>query len=135
MNAMAFAQMVHPGRSNYACGGIGIYMQGRPVEQFIHHARRTGMSEENIRQTFAAESFNVPRLTKHACSARKPPGFESVRFRTKRCMSRVPNNLHLTVVRNVAIYSGNYITSPYSPSSSTLLTNPLSCARAGSPGG
>jgi aldehyde:ferredoxin oxidoreductase len=66
MNSMAFAQMVHPGRSNYACGGIGIYMQGRPVEQFVHHAERTGMSGESIEQTFAAESFEVPSLTKHA---------------------------------------------------------------------
>ncbi len=66
MNSMAFAQMVHPGRSNYACGGIGIYMQGRPIEQFVHHADRTGMSGESIEQTFSAESFELPRLTKHA---------------------------------------------------------------------
>ncbi len=66
MNSMAFAQIVHPGRSNYACGGIGIYMQGRPIEQFVHHAERTGMSDESISRTFTAESFEVPRLTKHA---------------------------------------------------------------------
>jgi len=66
LNSMAFAQMVHPGRSNYACGGIGIYMQGRPVEQFIHHAQRTGMADEEISRTFTTESYNVPRLTKHA---------------------------------------------------------------------
>jgi aldehyde:ferredoxin oxidoreductase len=66
MNSMAFAQMVHPGRSNYACGGIGIYMQGRPIDQFVHHAERTGMSDEGIEQTFSAESFKVPWLTKHA---------------------------------------------------------------------
>ena len=66
MNSMAFAQMVHPGRSNYACGGIGIYMQGRPVEQFIHHAGRTGMSDDTAQRTFTSESFSVPQLTKHA---------------------------------------------------------------------
>lgn len=66
MNSMAFAQMVHPGRSNYACGGIGIYMQGRPVEQFVHHARRTGMSDAGIDQAFTDDTFDVPRLTKHA---------------------------------------------------------------------
>ncbi len=66
MNSMAFAQMVHPGRSNYACGGIGIYMQGRPVDQFIHHAHRTGMSDESIGETFSDDLFDTPRLTKHA---------------------------------------------------------------------
>lgn len=66
MNSMTFAQMVHPGRSNYACGGIGIYMQGRPIEQFVHHAQRTGMSDESIGLAISAESLNVPRLTKHA---------------------------------------------------------------------
>jgi len=66
MNTMAFAQMVHPGRANYACGGIGIYMLGRPVEQFMHHARRTGMAEEDLPRIFAPDAFNVPRLTKHA---------------------------------------------------------------------
>jgi aldehyde:ferredoxin oxidoreductase len=66
MNSMAFAQIVHPGRSNYACGGIGIYMQGRPIDQFVHHAERTGMSDESISRTFTAASFEVPWLTKHA---------------------------------------------------------------------
>lgn len=66
LNSMAFAQLVHPGRSNYACGGIGIYMQGRPVDQFIHHAQRTGMAAEEIKRTFTAESFEIPGLTKHA---------------------------------------------------------------------
>ncbi len=66
LNSMAFAQMVHPGRSNYACGGIGIYMQDRPVGQFVHHAQRTGMSDEGIQDTFTEDSFNTPRLTKHA---------------------------------------------------------------------
>jgi aldehyde:ferredoxin oxidoreductase len=66
LNSMAFAQLVHPGRSNYACGGIGIYMQGRPVEQFVHHARRTGMAELEINRTFNADSYQIPRLTKHA---------------------------------------------------------------------
>lgn len=66
MNSMAFAQMVHPGRSNYACGGVGIYMQGRPVSQFVHHAQRTGMSDEGIQQTFTDHLFNTPNLTKHA---------------------------------------------------------------------
>lgn len=66
MNSMAFAQMVHPGRSNYACGGVGIYMPGRPVSQFVHHAQRTGMSDEGIRETFTDHLFNTPNLTKHA---------------------------------------------------------------------
>ena len=46
--------------------GIGIYMQGRPVEQFIHHAGRTGMSDDTVQRTFTSESFSVPQLTKHA---------------------------------------------------------------------
>ena len=66
MNSMAFAQMVHPGRSNYACGGIGIYMQGRPIDQFIYHAQRTGMPDAGIRQTFAEDTYSTPLLTKHA---------------------------------------------------------------------
>jgi len=66
MNTMGFAQMVHPGRSNYACGGIGIYMRDRPVEQFVHHAKRTGMSDALIDRAFGTGSFNVPLLTKHA---------------------------------------------------------------------
>jgi aldehyde:ferredoxin oxidoreductase len=66
MNTMAFAQMVHPGRANYACGGIGIYMQGRPVEQFVHHARRTGIAEGDVPRIFTQDTFNVPRLTRHA---------------------------------------------------------------------
>ncbi len=66
LNSMAFAQLVHPGRSNYACGGIGIYMQGRPVDQFVHHARRTGMAEAEITRTFKADSYEISRLTKHA---------------------------------------------------------------------
>ncbi|MBU2548574.1 MAG: hypothetical protein KKB20_09210 [Proteobacteria bacterium] len=66
MNTMAFAQLVHPGRSNYACGGVGIYMQARPVEQFVHHARRTGLAEDRMDHIFSPDGFNVPRLTKHA---------------------------------------------------------------------
>jgi len=66
MNTMAFAQLVHPGRANYACGGTGVYIQGRPVEQFVHHAHRMGMSEEAIGRVFTATSFNVGRFTKHA---------------------------------------------------------------------
>jgi len=65
MNTMALAQMVHPGRANYACGGSGIYMQGRPIEQFLSHARRMGIPEEAIDRIFTADSFNVGRYTKH----------------------------------------------------------------------
>jgi len=65
MNTMAFAQMVHPGRANYACGGSGIYMQGRPIEQFLSHARRMGIPEEAISRIFTALSFDVGRYTKH----------------------------------------------------------------------
>jgi len=65
MNTMAFAQMVHPGRANYACGGSGIYMQGRPIEQFLSHARRMGIPEDAIERIFTADSFNVGRYTKH----------------------------------------------------------------------
>ena len=65
MNTMAFAQMVHPGRANYACGGSGIYMQGRPIEQFLSHARRMGIPEEAINRIFSDDSFNVGRYTKH----------------------------------------------------------------------
>jgi aldehyde:ferredoxin oxidoreductase len=65
MNTMALAQMVHPGRANYACGGSGIYMQGRPIEQFLSHARRMGIPEDAIDRIFTADSFNVGRYTKH----------------------------------------------------------------------
>jgi len=65
MNTMALAQLVHPGRANYACGGSGIYMQGRPIEQFLHHARRMGISEDAIGRIFTTDSFNVGRYTKH----------------------------------------------------------------------
>ena len=65
MNTMALAQMVHPGRANYACGGSGIYMQGRPIEQFLSHARRMGIPEEAIDRIFTADSFNVGKYTKH----------------------------------------------------------------------
>jgi len=66
MSTMALAQMVHPGRPNYACGGVGIYVQGRPVDQFISHAHRMGISEENISRIFTPEAFNTGRLTRHA---------------------------------------------------------------------
>lgn len=66
MNTMAFAQIVHPGRPNYACGGIGIYMPGRPIEQFLHHARRIGVTDECLTRVFTQDTLNVPRLTKHA---------------------------------------------------------------------
>jgi aldehyde:ferredoxin oxidoreductase len=65
MNTMALAQMVHPGRANYACGGSGIYMQGRPIEQFLSHARRMGIPEDAIDRIFTADSFNVGTYTKH----------------------------------------------------------------------
>lgn len=65
LNTMAVAQLVHPGRANYACGGTGIYMPGRPVEQFVHHARRMGMSEGDIGRIFSEDTFNVGRLTPH----------------------------------------------------------------------
>ncbi len=65
MNTMALAQMVHPGRANYACGGSGIYMQGRPIEQFLSHARRMGIPEEAIDRIFTADAFNVGKYTKH----------------------------------------------------------------------
>ena len=66
MSTMALAQMVHPGRPNYACGGMGIYVLGRPVEQFVKHANRLGINEENIKHIFGAETFNTGRLTRHA---------------------------------------------------------------------
>jgi len=66
MNTMAFSQLVHPGRPNYACGGIGIYMPGRPVEQFVEHGKRIGMTDGEIERVFSKESYDVGRLTKHA---------------------------------------------------------------------
>ncbi len=66
LNTMNFAQMVHPGRPNYACGGIGVYMPGRPVDMHISHARRIGITDEAIARIFSAESYNIGRLTKHA---------------------------------------------------------------------
>ena len=65
LNTMALAQLVHPGRANYACGGTGIYMPDRPIEQFVHHARRMGMKEEDIGRIFHEDEFNVGRLTVH----------------------------------------------------------------------
>lgn len=66
LNTMSFAQLVHPGRPNYACGGIGIYMPGRPIDAFIMHAERIGIPDEAIERIFGPDSFNVGRLTKHA---------------------------------------------------------------------
>jgi len=65
-NTMAFAQLVHPGRPHYACGGIGIYMPERPIGLFVRHAGRIGVPDEAIRRIFGPASFNVGRLTKHA---------------------------------------------------------------------
>jgi aldehyde:ferredoxin oxidoreductase len=66
LNTMALAQLVHPGRPNYACGGTGIYMPGRPVGQFIQHAHRMGMEEKDIARIFSSDTLNVGRLTPHA---------------------------------------------------------------------
>lgn len=66
LNTMALAQLVHPGRPNYACGGTGIYMPGRPIEQFIRHAHRMGMPDEDINRIFCGNALNVGRLTPHA---------------------------------------------------------------------
>ena len=63
---MAFSQMVHPGRTHYAPGGIGIYVAGRSVDMHISNARRIGMSDEEIERSFGPDSYNVGRLTKHA---------------------------------------------------------------------
>jgi len=65
-NTMNFAQMVHPGRPNYACGGIGVYMPGRSIDMHIMHARRIGIPDEAIEHIFGPESYNIGRLTKHA---------------------------------------------------------------------
>ena len=65
-NTMSFAQLVHPGRPHYACGGIGVYMPGRPIDLFIRHAGRIGVPDEAMRRIFGPASLNVGRLTKHA---------------------------------------------------------------------
>jgi aldehyde:ferredoxin oxidoreductase len=65
-NTMSFAQLVHPGRPHYACGGIGVYMPGRPLDLFIKHAERIGVPDEAKRRIFGPASFDVGRLTKHA---------------------------------------------------------------------
>ena len=65
-NTMSFAQLVHPGRPHYACGGIGVYMPGRPIDLFIKHAGRIGVPDEAMRRIFGPASLNVGRLTKHA---------------------------------------------------------------------
>ena len=65
-HTMNFAQMVHPGRPNYACGGIGIYMPGRSIDMHIMHARRIGISDDAIERIFTSEAYNIGRLTKHA---------------------------------------------------------------------
>ncbi|MDY6834878.1 MAG: aldehyde ferredoxin oxidoreductase C-terminal domain-containing protein [Chloroflexota bacterium] len=62
---MSIAQLVHPGRPNYACGGVGIYMQGRPIDQFVSNAHRIGIQEEAIKRIFTTSSFNLGRLTKY----------------------------------------------------------------------
>jgi len=66
MHTMAFSQLVHPGRPNYACGGIGIYMPGRPVEEFRAHGNRIGMTDEELERVFTERGYNTGRLTKHA---------------------------------------------------------------------
>jgi len=65
-HSMAFSQMVHPGRTHYAPGGIGIYMSGRSIDMHISHARRIGIPDEAIERIFTADSYNVGRLTKYA---------------------------------------------------------------------
>jgi aldehyde:ferredoxin oxidoreductase len=66
LNTMTLAQLVHPGRPNYACGGMGIYLPGRPLDQFIHHAHRIGMAEGDIQSIFSGDDLNIGRLTPHA---------------------------------------------------------------------
>jgi aldehyde:ferredoxin oxidoreductase len=66
LNTMTLAQLVHPGRPNYACGGVGIYLPGRPLDQFIHHAHRIGMAEDDIRRIFTGDDLDIGRLTPHA---------------------------------------------------------------------
>jgi len=60
-----FSQMVHPGRPNYVPGGIGIYMPGRPLEQFLRHTGRIGMTEEDVSRVFTETDFNAGRLCRH----------------------------------------------------------------------
>ena len=66
LNTMSFAQFVHPGRPNYACGGVGVYVPGRPLEVFLGNARRMGIPEQAIGRIFSGDGFNVSRLTRHA---------------------------------------------------------------------
>jgi len=65
-HTMNFSQMVFPGRTHYAPGGIGIYMPGRSIDEHIKQAQRIGMTEEEIDRIFSPDSYNVGRLTKHA---------------------------------------------------------------------
>ncbi|MDY6855446.1 MAG: aldehyde ferredoxin oxidoreductase N-terminal domain-containing protein [Thermodesulfobacteriota bacterium] len=62
---MTFSQMVFPGRTHYAPGGLGLYGMGRSIDEHIKHARRIGMTEEDISRIFESSTYNVGRLTKH----------------------------------------------------------------------
>jgi len=65
------AQMVNPARSGGCAGiagslGSASYNPGRPIEQWIREAERTGIPEDAMRRAFTPTSFNPGRLNKYA---------------------------------------------------------------------
>ena len=65
LNTGGFAQLVHHGRPNYVPGGLGIYVPNRPVKSHVQHARRIGMTDEEIDRVFTEVDYNAGRLCKH----------------------------------------------------------------------
>ncbi|MHB1419943.1 MAG: aldehyde ferredoxin oxidoreductase C-terminal domain-containing protein [Bacillota bacterium] len=66
LNTMSFSQLVTSGRPFYAPGGIGIYIQGRPKEEFIKHCKRIGLDDQDLTRLFTDETYSVGRLAKWA---------------------------------------------------------------------
>jgi aldehyde:ferredoxin oxidoreductase len=68
MGTMEFEGMVQPGRCANQQGSLGApsYNRGRPIEQWLKQAQRCGVPDEPMQRIFAANSFNVGRLTRYA---------------------------------------------------------------------
>ena len=65
-NTMQMSNMVYPGRTHSAPGGIGIYVPGRTIAHHVKEAIRDGVTEEDVKRIFDEKSYNVGRLLKHA---------------------------------------------------------------------